>query len=357
MSTPEDIAAKYGLEGKQNSVLPSAPSTWRPVDLTEVANGTHKPLQPVVGARDDGIGLFYPGRLHTVTSESEGGKTWALLLAAVQEIAKGEHVVFIDPEDDEASVVGRMLLLGAEPAHILERFHYIRPEEPLGPNAVLLDELLGDIKPSFAVVDGVTEAMVMHGLNPLDNADCAKFGRMLPRRLAACGAAVAASDHVRKDGDSSRYSIGAVHKLNGLNGAAYVLENKEAFGFGRSGTSRLYLAKDRPGQLRRHSRPSKAGLFLFGEFVMESLEGGVHNHAYVRPAEIGEQSMPFRPTLLMQRVSDTLIANPAGLSQNAVETLTTGKASGIRTALELLVNEAYVIKVKNVHKSVKPFSE
>ena len=69
------------------------------------------------------------------------------------------------------------------------------------------------------VIDGVTEAMTMHGLELKDNADVAKFVELLPRPLARMGAAVVLVDHVAKDtGGRGRFAIGAPHKLAGIDG-------------------------------------------------------------------------------------------------------------------------------------------
>ena len=48
--------------------------SWQPVDLSEVLDGSWQPPEPTVGRRSDGAGLFYPGKVHTLSSESEGGK-------------------------------------------------------------------------------------------------------------------------------------------------------------------------------------------------------------------------------------------------------------------------------------------
>ncbi|WP_406199439.1 DNA primase [Streptomyces europaeiscabiei] len=341
MTTADDILGSAGVTDPGSDRKPC--TSWRPVDLSSVLDGTHKQPVPTVGARDDGVGMFYPGRLHTVSSETEGGKTWLLLWTAVQELAKGNHVVHIDPEDDHVGTVGRLLLLGAKADDIRERFHYIRPEEALTDVARgELHQLLMDTKPTFSVLDGVTEAMVMHGLNPLDNADCAKFGRILPRPIASYGSAMVAADHVTKSSEGrGRYSIGAVHKLNGLNGAAYTLENRVAFGVGRTGRSTLLIAKDRPGQLRRHAFPTNApGVEWFSDFSMESLDG-FNDVSLTVPVPARDEEGNFRPTVLMVKVCETLDSKP-GLSKTAIETMTPGKAAHIRTALELLVRDGYV---------------
>jgi hypothetical protein len=157
--------------------------SWRGQDLSAFVDGSHKPAMPTVGARADGIGVLYPGRMSTVAAESEAGKTWLACILALQELIRGNHVVYVDFEDEAAGVVGRLLPMGATIDDLLERFHYIRPEEPLSVTDLAdLREVL-NLGPTLAVVDGVTEGMSLHGLNINDNKDVAVFGRKVLRPL------------------------------------------------------------------------------------------------------------------------------------------------------------------------------
>ncbi|HEY9379499.1 MAG TPA: hypothetical protein VIQ02_20670, partial [Jiangellaceae bacterium] len=149
----------------------------------------------------------------------------------------------------------------------------LRPESPITDVVSRGDlaELIGDTRPSYVAIDGVTEGMVLHGLDPLSNKDAATFGRFLPTAIARRGPAVVSLDHVTKSPDGrGRYAIGAVHKLNGLNGAAYLLDNRHPFGIGVKGTSTIKIAKDRPGQIRRHCLPGAGGLHWYGDLVLDS---------------------------------------------------------------------------------------
>ncbi len=222
MSTEAAVAEILTLVQQQaHTQERSARRTWAPVDLSDVLDARYEPPRPTVGARADGAGLFYPGRMHTISSESEGGKTWLALAAAQHELHNGNAVIYLDFEDDEGGVVGRLLALGTDKTDIRDRFAYLRPEdslEALG-NRDDLAQVVGDLRPTLAVLDGVTEAMSLHGLEMKDNTDVARFGQMLPRWLAERGPATVALNHVTKDRENrGRYAIGAVHKLNGLRG-------------------------------------------------------------------------------------------------------------------------------------------
>jgi AAA domain len=158
-------------------------------------------------------------------------------------------VLYIDFEDDEGGVVGRLLALGADPAWIRARFCYLRPTIALNApiHAADLSEVISNHRPTLAVIDGITEAMTIHGFNPNDNKDIATFGRSLPRPLANCGLATVCLDHVAKNPDGRGcYAIGGVHKLNGIDGAAFILENREPFGIDLTGRSAMLSPRTGP---------------------------------------------------------------------------------------------------------------
>lgn len=327
--------------------------SWQRVDLTDVLEGRYIRPTPTVGARDDGRGLFYPGRLHTIASESEGGKTWLGLAATRTELDAGNAVAYLDFEDDEGGVVGRLLALGASRDSIRDRFAYVRPEESIAAlgNREDLADILGDLRPTLAVLDGVTEAMTMHNLELKDNTDIAKFGRLLPRWVADQGPATVALDHVVKDREQrGRYAIGGVHKLNGVNGAAFTLENRTQFAIGATGRSGVYVSKDRHAQVRRYSLPAAGKQWWFADLVMTS-----HSEEFVEVdlAVPTEREGNFRPTVLMARIADALTQN-GPLSQRRILLVTSGNTDAKRTALEFLMLDGYVSE-KTPHQLLKPY--
>lgn len=317
-------------------------SSWRPVDLTEALTDGYRPPTPTVGRRSDGRPVLYAGRTHTLSGESEGGKSWLAQLFAVQELNAGNGVVYVDFEDDGAAVAHRLLLLGTTKPAIRDRFAYLNPTEPIttpGAARDLLDAVR-DVAAGYVVLDGVTEALSLHGLSTLDNDDLATFGRLVTRPLTALGAAVLSLDHVTKDRETrGRYAIGGVHKLNGLSGAALILENVDRFGDGLAGRSRLSIAKDRPGQLRPHALRGKGDLWWFGDFTLDTSRP-IPDPAELRPPV--ERAENFRPTVLMSRVADALAGAPMPLSGADIEHRVTGKAADVRRALAALVDDSYV---------------
>lgn len=335
---------------------------WLPIDLTDVLNGDWEPPKPTVGQRDDGVGLFYPGRVHTVASEPEGGKTWFALAAAATELSRGNAIIYIDFEDDESGVTSRLRALGITPEVILAQFGYINPNQPITQsiNRNDLATAIAVLKPTLAIIDGVTEAMALHGMELKDNTDVATFGVILPRWIADQGPAVVLLDHVTKDPETrGKWALGGQHKLAGLNGAAYILDNRKPFGIAMTGISGIKIAKDRPGQLRRHAHPTGGGLHWFGDLVLESISDTV---AYTRiePVKRRDGAIVFRPTLIMKKVSDILAVQP-GLTKNSIISAAGTRKDHTAHAVELLINEGFVEVKKHGqghhHTLIKPFEE
>ncbi|MEV6014689.1 DnaB-like helicase N-terminal domain-containing protein [Streptomyces sp. NPDC051997] len=337
------------------------PTGWDFSDLTPVLDGTHKPAQPIVGARDDGIGLFYPGRVNGIQGESEAGKSWVALVSCLTEINRGNHVVYLDFEDSEEGVVSRMLLIGATPHDIHERFHYVRPGSTPTPSALrAFIARIGDLQPTLIIVDGVTEAMVMMGLELKENTEIAKFGRMLLRPLADTGAAVVPLDHVVKNNESrGRYALGGVHKLNAVDGVQYMLEAVRPFGINTEGRSRLRIAKDRPAQIRRHALPGgRNPMHWFADLVIRS-EGDTFAEAHLYPP-IQHTDDPQEEAAVKdkaaQEEADIRDREPAVLaalakatepmSKAALEELIPGRASITRRALTRMVHDGRVVVEK-----------
>jgi hypothetical protein len=327
---------------------PSA--SWKELDLGPYLDGTHEPVQPTLMVRSDGPALIYPGLIHSLHGESESGKSLVAQAEAVRQINEGCDVAYIDFESDAASVVTRLLELGARHDAIRDHLHYARPE--VDPRAFdyerrAFTRLLA--KPIvLAVIDGVTEALGIFGASTKDNDEITAFMRLLPRTITRrTGAAVVLIDHVTKDSDSrGRFAIGGQAKMAALDGAAYVVEVTEALGRGRRGMIVLRVAKDRPGGVRAH-----AGEFRKGDRTQEAARitvdstqaDGLIHIAVDPPLDPLVQAAEFRPTVLMEQISQIFAEEPGlRLSKNKVENLVNGRRETIRKALDLLEHEHYI---------------
>lgn len=260
------------LEGAAHPDRPvHAPGrSWAPVDLGPVLRGEHAPAVPSVGiARSDGVRLLYPGKEHSVIGEMESGKSWFGAACCASELVAGNHVLYVHFEEaDPADTVGRLQSLGVPDKAIIELFRFVGPDEPVRPS--LLEALLTPA-PSLVVLDGVNEAMALHGHEIRQEDGAAAFRRLLVKPCTAVGAAVLTADHVVKDKERrDRGPLGSVHKGNAINGSLLLLENAEPFGRGQKGRSHVFVTKDRPGHLRKGGRATKTpGKTFVGELVVD----------------------------------------------------------------------------------------
>lgn len=337
-------------------------TSWVEVDLGPILDGDVDPIVPAILQRSDGQPLLYPGKIHAVNAEPEAGKSWLAQLASLQQIEHGRanHVLYIDFEADAIDVVGRLVAMGASRDAVLARFHYVRPDDPITTASRLrVQQIMDAYEPTFAVLDGVTEAMVQNGWSIKENDDIARFFTLLPRMLSRTGAAVLLIDHVTKDKESrGRWAIGGQHKLAGVDGAVYALEAAKPFGFGTEGVSKLRVEKDRHAWVRKLvpgvMRP------IVAEFRLTSNEDGSETIAELRPPETASDG-PFRPTHLMETMSRALEGVSDPLTQNAWLTVTSGNKGARLAAMERLIEEGYVEREQRgqrfLHRSVKPYRE
>lgn len=331
-------AAFVGTNGQHADSEPE-PSTWEQVDLAAILDGTHTPPVPCVGTRTDGIGLLYPGLLHTAAAESEAGKTWLALSICTDEIAAGRNVVYIDFEAEPVSIVNRLLIMGCGRDRVRQRFHYLHPDQPLqGRHTPVLDDMLADLHPSLVVVDGITEAMTLHGWSLLDNADVATFTHRLPRRAANTGAAVLSLDHLAKGADTNRrYALGGVHKLNAVD-VGLTLTSRNPFSIGSKGVSTVTVTKDRHSQLRQHALPSAEGHWL-ADLVVDASHGEELAEVNLYPPT-GSEATGNRIRYDIVRL---VWSKPAGIpSKTMLADTVTGKATTIRSQLDHLIADGIV---------------
>ena len=328
----------------QLGVLHPAHPSWTPVDLTEVLAGDFKAQQPSVGHREDGMGVLYAGKTHSVASEPEAGKTWFALTLAGQEIVAGRSVVFIDYEDDAEGVVGRLRQRGLPVEQIQDKFIYVRPEVALGPvDRDCLHGLVRDMQPTLVIIDGVTEAMTMEGFAVHDNQDVASFLESVATPLARLSPAVLLLDHeVKKAQDRGRFALGAGHKLAAVTGVAYKLRRGEPFAVGKTGYSEVRIAKDRPGQVRRRALDTKPEQ-LFAVLTVESGGSDFVNTSITTKVPVR------RSRDELQHMKQAIIREMAGQdypTKGAMKDLVAGNSQRKSNALNQLIEEGRITSQK-----------
>jgi hypothetical protein len=316
-------------------------STWLPLDLGAIIAGLQSgeivgPV-PELLARTDGPCLLYPGAVHSISGEPESGKGWIALAAAVAVLASGAAVLYLDFEDSPASIIGRLLALGASAEAIIGHFVYVRPGDPFA--AVKFDALVRSRPYALAVVDGVSEAYGLLGLNPSDNEDVVKFLAALPRPLANAGAAVLEIDHVTKSKDSrGRYQIGGQHKLAGID-ASYSAEVMNTPSRTSEGLIKLKVQKDRHGNVRPHQDAAH----IIALVRITPQDDGERVTVTLEPPDGTGAAGEFRPTHLMERVSRYLEEEREAASSRAVREACKGKrVATVDKAIRALVAEGFV---------------
>lgn len=309
---------------------------WAPLDLADIlANNLDAPTA-TLATRRDGKHLLYPGAVHSIAGEPASGKTWFAIIAAAQELDDDNPVLYIDFEDRPQTLVGRLKALGTTDDQILTHLRYVRPHTALDPTGwAQLENAAAGAR--LVVIDGITEAMTLHGLSLMDNEDVARWLALLPRRLADHGPAVLQIDHVVKNAESrGRYAIGGQHKLAGIDGAAYKMVVLKSFGKGVHGQGKIVIDKDRHGDVGPIGATA-ADIHLDATGPDGALYGWLDS-----PEASHDEDGNFRPTTLMQRVSDFLLPCTAAVSMTAVKGGVKGNDKHIVTAVETLAREGYV---------------
>lgn len=354
MKTAEELAAEaIAAAGvSPNGKLASeGRSSWVPVNLEVVLEGDATDLPPEILARSDGQALFYRCRVHMVVGEPETGKGWLVLRACAERLRLHEHVLYIDFEDTAAGIVARLRALGVTDDLILEFFHYVRPDEPLGN---VDPRTISPKKTTLVIIDGTTEALALFGLKLESNTDQAQLLTMLARPFAEASAAVVIVDHVPKDREHrGRGAIGAQHKLAGTD-VTYVVKTITPFGRGMTGRSKLLVDKDRPGFIRAVSLGAK----VVGEIAFESDPETGRMAVEVFPAAAEQGG--FRPTALMERISRFLEGRDEPVSTLTIRNAVGGQTEAKLLALQRLIEEHHVEvdpgpRGAKLHRSAVPF--
>lgn len=304
--------------------------SWQPVDLLAVADAPPEP--PTIS------GLVYPGRRHLVSGEPESLKSWLGLVICVEEIRKGETVFWIDFEMGPRDVLARLRDLGLTNEEIHSQVVYLEPDEPLRSEAMAdIVNLINERRPTVIVIDALAGALQLHGLDGNLGKDVEKLYRLL-EPFREHGAAWILFDHLVKDRESrGKWAIGSERKVGGVDVHLGVTA-RQPFGRGKHGVATIKTHKDRPGYLPR-PRTGELSLASNTDTGNITWEISVASHEQTETATVAG----FRPTVLMERVS-TYVENCAEpVSRRTVEAAVNGKANGIRTAIDVLLAESYLV--------------
>ena len=122
------------------------------------------------------------------------------------------------------------------------------------------------------MIDGVNEAMVLHGVK-IDLEGWSLVRRRVIDLFKRAGVTVLECDHLPMSSDPLRGdAYGTVHKGNVVDGVRFALVRKERFGRGRRGRAGLYSTKDRNGQVELHGVDNDSGSVYIGMLVVDDTD-------------------------------------------------------------------------------------
>lgn len=242
-------------------------SSWKPVELKDYFDGLFQAPVATILKRNDGAGLLYQGRVHSIYGESESGKSWIAQIATAELLESDHKVIYIDFESDALDIVNRLKSLGVSRANLLQYFTYIRPDGPRDASDPYWEAILAKDSATLVVIDGVTESLTMWGGETKDNDAITRWMRIFPRTVATnSGAAVVLIDHITKNAETrGRFAIGGQAKLATIDGAAFLVEPIEVLAPGKIGSLTVRVTKDRPGFVRK-----SAGMYRKSDRTQEA---------------------------------------------------------------------------------------
>lgn len=328
---------------------------WGRIPLADLAakirSGEYQPITPEILAVAGALPLFYRSRINSLFGESGGGKTWVALAALAEVVASGGEAAMIDYEDNPAGIAERLVLMGLTDDEIA-RVDYRNPTG--GDLLTGLAQMTGDY--ALVVIDSTGEAMAAGAVDSNSDREVAQWFALVKHfaRLPS-EPAVVILDHVPKDKEApTSYAIGSQRKRAAVTGAAYRVDTLKEPAKGRNGKLKLTVAKDRPG-----NRP-KGSVAAEVDVLGTDGPGKVALHQSDAQAA-AEAGAPFRPTVLMERVSrylESLIGlKVPGDSARGIEKMVTGNARGIRTAIEILAAEEWIKVGQHGYESVAAYRE
>ncbi|ULR51017.1 AAA family ATPase [Streptomyces deccanensis] len=185
--------------------------------------------------------LFYKGRDNSVFGPWDSGKTWLLIAVAAEFVRQGQHVVFLNFEQNTvADLKGRMRKVGVTKAWVEAFFHvYDHPDE-----APEVSEPV-----ALVVLDALNPAINHVGKNTNDSAGPNLVYRTYLRPLRDANPQMTSVilDHPNKDNDKSEGGTGRKGEIT--QAVKYRMANTERSRVGTRGYSTLFLVKDNTGEV------------------------------------------------------------------------------------------------------------
>lgn len=315
-------------------------SSWKPVNLAPLFDGTYERPQTSLLLRTDGNYLFYQGKVHSLYGESESGKSWIAQIAVAEQLRQFKKVIYIDFESDAGDIVDRLKSLKVTQAEILQNFTYIKPEMQSDFRDPHWKALLEPNCAVLIIIDGVTEALSLWAKESKDNDAITAWMRQFPRAVAAAsGAAVVLVDHVTKNAETrGRFAIGGQAKLATIDGAAYLVEPLEVLAPGRTGSLTVRVTKDRPGFVRKI-----AGMYRKSDRTQEvaviTIDSTRELMEYVVGVPLMEDEIVAGQMEKLDREIVTFVDTNPGATKSMATRGIKGQDSAVLARLEVLIRD------------------
>lgn len=269
-------------------------------------------------------GVFYPGQTHTLVGKSDAGKSLFMALIARDLINTGEDVLWIDHEQGAPRVLRRLMDFGATDEALVN--HLWRIHYPLGlppPDAL---EAFAGVK--LGVIDAITGVLASCGFNSNADTEVELAYAAIMRPLAEQGASVVTIDHMGHL-DSKR-PRGSQRKTGAVD-VELLFKAVKKFEPGQGGRASITIGRDRDGAIQ----PCEFVLASDSTWRIELQHAG-----------------GFRPTTLMQRVSEYLEAQYepdsdqyGPVSRSVIERDVKGGTDDLRDAVDKLIEEGHVEEI------------
>jgi hypothetical protein len=281
------------------------------------------------------------GKRYLLVAKAGSGKSLVALVVAVDVVGAGGTVAIVDVENGEDEYARRLDDVlrargdeGLEDAcrDRLRYYAYPRLSGSWGE-----DEWAAAFEGvDLVVFDSSRLILSAHGLAEDSNDDYASFAdsRLVP--LSQAGTATLVLDNTGHDQDRAR---GAKAK-DDLNEVVYLVKVAERFGRDVSGAVRLARHRDR---------------FDLPRALKVPLGGGTYGPVAVDDTATDVEREDFRPTTLMERITEALELDP-GLSVTKLREAVPGNTRAKDHALRLLVAEGYV-RVEKQGQAKRHFAE
>jgi hypothetical protein len=279
----------------------------------------------------DHASLLYGAGITWLYAEPKSGKTILATGIAADCMLAGGRVTWFDTEMGPMANLRLLLGFGVPTDVLLAQLRLVA--SPVGPPGDSIRELTREA--DIVVFDSCAGLMGRLALNPNSDTDVETLNTLVlaPATAQAAGIVI---DHVTKDRESrGRWPTGSQRKL-GIAVAGLRLDPITRFRPGHGGKAKVTVTADRFGALQS------------GEFTLEADMQWRFEQTDATTTPDGE----FRPTILMQKLSEYLEAQAHPVSRRDVESNVNGANEWKRKALDVLIAEAYVTTEQGPRRSI-----